>query len=203
MHLLILSPNALQDEFITAAHLELISTGFCIERCFLLFSQVCKASCLVVLAAETPERCRSPLRSAVRISHSLRRTSSEGPRRGEDNQASFVRKTSGMKGFFKEQKSGGGGWQESPPSQAVFRGMVTGLAAHAGRSELVCEASLGPSPMHGTFQALQALPPRSPAQIPWQDYSWWKSVSVGGMCVPPPCLLLGLSHSKCSPLVHL
>lgn len=153
--------------------------------------QGCRASCFIGLAAVATQRC-CPLRSAVGISRSLQSMSSEGPRRGEDNQASFVGKNSGMKGFFKEQ--------ESPSSQAMFTGMITGLTARTRRSKLACVASLGPLPIHGT---LQALPPHSPAQISWQDYFWWKSVSLGGMCVPPPCSLLGLSQSKYSSMVHL
>lgn len=107
--------------------------------------QVCKASCFVVLALETPKRCCPPLRSATGISYSLQCTSPEGPRSGEDNQGSFVGKNNGMKGFFKEQRSGGrgrGSW-ESPPSQAMSTGVVTGSAAHARRSELACVAKPG------------------------------------------------------------
>lgn len=121
--------------------------------------QVRKASRFIGLAAEAAQRCCPPLRSAVGISHSLQCTLSEGPTREDDNQASFVGKNSRMKGFFKEQKSGGRGraWQESLPPQTMFAGMVTGSAAHARRSGLAHAASLGPSPTHGTLQALQIL----------------------------------------------
>jgi len=113
-----------------------------------------------------------------------------------------------MKGFFTEQKRGGegGGWRESPPSQVMLTGMVTGSAAHAGRSRPAHAANLGLSSTQGTLQALQTLlaaQPKFPTKFttfgeivwPWEIrvchrpvYSWsfTKQMQLRGASLSSP-----------------